>query len=104
MSTVTYRVTKAPSLDRLADAWKYFNRDHLPVSFSVERDHGGSDPHLVSFDIDDYRVVGLEHISAYPLKVRVQLFSPPREFGTTGRNATAVIEYPDQKGSLEQWH
>lgn len=104
MSAVQYRVVKAPSIDRLVDSWKYvLEGGDVSVSFSVERDHTqkGAE-HLVEFDMDKCLVLGLEYVSAWPYMVRVQLFSPTQATGNRIRhNATAVIEYPRRKGTLE---
>jgi len=100
-NTVVYRVTDAPSLDRLADSWKYRYPGDLPVKFTVERHEQGDDPRLVSFDMDVCLVDGLEHISERPLTVRVKL----RWYvgHSYWLNATAEVEYPRRKGSMEHF-
>jgi hypothetical protein len=103
MTTIYYRVVDAPPIDRLADSWKYLYRGNLSIDIEVERDHEGSDPHLVSFEMEKCLVLGLEHVSPFPITVSVKLFVPPMNHGRIRHNATAVIEYPRRKGSLEHF-
>jgi hypothetical protein len=102
--TIKYRVTEAPSIDLLADSWKYvFRNNQMTVRFKVERDHvqQGQEPHLVKFEMADCQVLGLEHIASYPSFVSVKLYVPSRQPRLITHNATALIEYPRRKGTLE---
>lgn len=104
MTTIQYRVVEAPPIDRLVDSWKYvYMKGDVTVSFSVERDHTqAGNEHLVKFEMGDCLVLGVEYETAWPLTVRVKLFSPTRATGSQiQHNATAMIEYPRRKGTLE---
>ncbi len=104
--TIVYRVTEAPSKDRLADSWKYlYDRNQLTVQFDVERDHvqPGYEPRVVKFEMENCLVLGLVYTDAYLqlLTIEVKLYIPGNKPGRILHNATALIEFPRRKGTLE---